>query len=903
MHPLIRWIFLWGSLLVVMPALHASTPVEWVDEGLSYWVEDAPSTIHDVMRRPRSDFIETLSFQPNVGFAADFLWFSIALRNPNSESLSFIFEVAYPRLEILDLYAVNRQGEIRYHFHSGTERPAALRAIHHMNFAFPIEARPHEELRFYMRTRTDNPLRFPVKTWEPEAFRAYQQQQQLTQGLYYGGILIMVIYNMFVFFGTRSRSYLYYCLFVFSTASYLASDSGLLTHYFFTDSSFWNNKITLLAILGANIFGLYFAGSFMNLGVNDPPVSRQIKRLIPALASLLLAVPLLHYHVVGIVLTILSTLNSLVLMVLTVRGLMRRQREAYFYAAAWSSLLIGTFTYGLLSLGFIQPNFLTEKGLQLGSFFEVTILSFALADRLNQLQIGLKEANSRLAHYLQHVEEQVMIKTRDIRSIMEHIPMGVFSIIPGLKVHKDHSLFMEKLFYRKEIEGLNAVDLLLEYALINSDQKAQMSHALKLAIGEDQLAFELNRHCLVEQIETNFQGERRILHLLWNPVCNDAGVVEKVLVTAHDVTRLLMLEVESRNQRQELTIIRRILDVPAPSFHTFIRKAEQLLQECEAMAESQQDTFKKILLIHIHTLKGMARGLYFSEIADLCHHIEEQCSAAKGDDLKALLIELKTIVLGYRDTAVHKLGRRLDPSEAIEMPAEFLRKVLADLEARGSGGKDSLERIRTLERSLYRPLKDVLNESLKATVPLALELGKAEPWLHIEADVYGVTQSGADILMGIFTHLVRNSMDHGLESASERQLAGKSPQGLISVTTDQRGTQLTVIFSDDGRGLNVEELRKIGLQKGLIQPQTSIIEVADLVFQAELSTRDRVSLISGRGIGLAAVRDQLRRVGGDAVIRLESENRSANFLRFQVEILLPQGFWTRLHPLALAISA
>jgi hypothetical protein len=163
--------------------------------------------------------------------------------------------------------------------------------------------------------------------------------------------------------------------------------------------------------LGANVFGLYFAAYFMNLKQHDPLVHRQISRLIPVLASMLLAVPFFHYHVIGIILTIVSTLNSVVLMVLTVRGLMRKQREAYFYAAAWSSLLIGTFTYGLLALGFIQPNFFTEKGLQLGSFFEVTILSFALADRLNQLQLGLKEANSRLAHYLQHVEEQVLIKT------------------------------------------------------------------------------------------------------------------------------------------------------------------------------------------------------------------------------------------------------------------------------------------------------------------------------------------------------------------------------------------------------------------------------------------------------------------------------------------------------------
>jgi HPt (histidine-containing phosphotransfer) domain-containing protein len=715
----------------------------------------------------------------------------------------------------------------------------------------------------------------------------------------------MVIYNLFVFFGTRSRSYLFYCLFVFSTAAYLASDSGLLTHYIFTDSSFWNNKITLLAILGANIFGLYFAGSFMNLRANDPLVSRQIDRLIPILATLLLAVPFFHYHVIGIILTIASTLNSLVLMVLTMRGLMRRQREAYFYAAAWSSLLVGTFTYGLLSLGFIDPNFFTEKGLQLGSFFEVTILSFALADRLNQLQLRLKEANSRLAHYLQHVEEQVLIKTRDIRSIMEHIPMGVFSIIPGLKVHKDHSLFMERLFHRHEIEGLDAIELLLEYAVIDADQKAQMSHALQLSIGEDQLAFELNRHCLMEQIETRFQGERRILHLLWNPVCNDSGVVEKVLVTAHDITRLLMLEDESRNQRQELTIIRRILDVPAPSFHSFIRKAEQLLQECEAMTGDLHETFKKVLLIHIHTLKGMARSLYFNEIAELCHHVEEKCNEVRADELKLMLRELTTLVHTFRDTAVNKLGRRLGPAETVELSAAFLQKVLHDLQDKpnASSGREALERVQTLELALFRPLSEVLNEALKSTVPLALELGKAEPHLHIDAEGLGVTQSGADGLMGILTHLVRNSMDHGLEPAVERQRSGKNPRGRIAVLAEIEGEQLKLVFSDDGRGLNVRALRRLGLEKGLLHANAGLLEVAELVFQAELSTRNRVSHISGRGIGLAAVRDHLKREGGDALISLKVEDETAEFQEFCVQIILPRRFWTRMHQKVLSISA
>jgi hypothetical protein len=122
MRKLIQWMLLWGSLVSLTSRLEAHSPVEWIDEGLSFWEEDEPTSLQQAMQRLSTDFRQTRSFQPNVGFASRYLWFSIALKNPQASAVDFIFEVAYPRLEILDLYAVNARGEIRFQFLSGTER-------------------------------------------------------------------------------------------------------------------------------------------------------------------------------------------------------------------------------------------------------------------------------------------------------------------------------------------------------------------------------------------------------------------------------------------------------------------------------------------------------------------------------------------------------------------------------------------------------------------------------------------------------------------------------------------------------------------------------------------------------------------------------------------------------------
>jgi len=881
------------SLLCILffgaPLLLASPQVFFVGDGLRYLTEEQPLRITDLIQKPESEFRETHNFQPNLGFTSKVIWFFTAIENPGPWDVPIIFEVAYPRLEGIDLYAVNDRNEVVNSFHLGTEFPGELRPIRHMNFAFPLQLGPGQKLRLYIRTHTGNPLRFPVRIWEPETFRASQQSQQLIQGLYYGSIIIMVLYNLFVYFGTRNRSYIFYCIFVSCTACYLASDGGILLRYIFKDSSVWNNKITLLSILGANIFGIYFATFFMNLRKRDPSVHRHIRWINPILAAMAITVFIFPYHLVGIFFTGLSTLTSGFLIVITARGIWRRQREAYFYAAAWTCLLLGTFAYGLLSLGFIEANFFTEKGLQIGSFFEVTILSFALADRLNQMRLQLKGANAELAYQIEHVEEQVLAKTRDIRSIMEHIPLGVCSILPGLVVHRDYSRSLESLFHTRQIEGQNVMELLFDHALISEDQKSQIKTALMHAMGEEALAFEINRHCFIDQVVVSFEGQQRILNLLWNPVCNDQGLVEKVLVTVHDSTRLLTLEHEAETQKHEMTLIKSILDIPAPRFQSFLRQAQEALVESRELLEGADSKKNiKLILMSIHTLKGNARSLFFSDIADRCHDLEEAAQQLSQADMIKAMDDLEILIQTYETIAVNKLGRKLDAGDLVELKTSLLRRVVKDLMGRGL-----VPHVQELQRILYRPLPEVLQDILKSSGRLADELGKARPEIRIHAEGLGIAQDGYDALTSALIHLLRNSLDHGLESPDLRQRKGKPTTGIIDLSARIDDGALVIRFQDDGQGLALEELKNLGLKRGVITPESPSQAIAELVFIPDLSTRTIVSSTSGRGVGLPAVRDILQKVGGDArLILLDSD---AGFQKFAMDIHLPEELWTHFH--------
>jgi two-component system chemotaxis sensor kinase CheA len=120
------------------------------------------------------------------------------------------------------------------------------------------------------------------------------------------------------------------------------------------------------------------------------------------------------------------------------------------------------------------------------------------------------------------------------------------------------------------------------------------------------------------------------------------------------------------------------------------------------------------------------------------------------------------------------------------------------------------------------------------------------------------------------THIVRNSIDHGIEPPAERLAAGKPAHGTIRLHAEHRGSAIVIEISDDGRGLDHARILAIGKQRGLVAPDAQLHddEIAKLVFAPGFSTASAVSDISGRGVGMDVVWRHLKEVGGD--VHLES---------------------------------
>jgi two-component system chemotaxis sensor kinase CheA len=170
------------------------------------------------------------------------------------------------------------------------------------------------------------------------------------------------------------------------------------------------------------------------------------------------------------------------------------------------------------------------------------------------------------------------------------------------------------------------------------------------------------------------------------------------------------------------------------------------------------------------------------------------------------------------------------------------------------------------------PLSEVFRRFPRLVRDLSGKLDK-----RIRLDLVGEdTEADKDVVQDLFDplmHLMRNSIDHGLEGPEERERAGKPPEGTIRLSATQHEDQVVIELGDDGRGIDPEALTRKAVEKGFLTPEAaaklSDDEALQLIFLAGFSTAQQVTSLSGRGVGMDVVRSMVARVGG--TITLQSQ--------------------------------
>lgn len=504
-------------------------------------------------------------------------------------------------------------------------------------------------------------------------------------------------------------------------------------------------------------------------------------------------------------------------------------------------------------------------------------------------------------------------KTNDIHNMLKNLPQGILTIVGEGKIHSEYSAYLETIFETNALSGRHALDLLTGGSNIGVDARAQQEASLSACLGEDVINFEFNAHLLPEEVHKPMaDGRIKILEMTWAPICDDFDTVEKVMVCVRDVTDIRRLQAESEHQKLELAMIGQILKVNQEKFHEFIDGARHFVAENEKLLTETQFASPEWvgqLFRNMHTVKGNARTYGLLYLTNVVHEAEQAYDLLRTTnnarfDKQALLDQLgdvSRVLEEYAHLNEIKLGRKgpgrrgsadkylmLDRLQLETMISQLAAYDLsacsqATLAAALAQVQQDLRLIGT------EPILGVLDGVFDSLPSLAKELGKEAPNLVVVDNGIHVRNQVSNLLSNVFMHLYRNAMDHGIETPAERHSKNKPSSGTIQLDVELQADKLLLRLTDDGRGLALKHIRQRAIEKGLIDEAQAKEDpiVANLIFAAGFSTATQVTAISGRGVGMDAVQDFVKREGGSICLHLMDDAVGAEFRRFETLISLP----------------
>ncbi|HIW34068.1 MAG TPA: response regulator [Candidatus Paenibacillus intestinavium] len=348
-----------------------------------YMLEDNEKrlTIDDVASVSYADkFTYSEQMPQKGGFFEAALWTRFEVHNQTDQE-QWLFEIAFPLVYFINIYSADESGIIELH-RAGTIYPFEQREINHRNFIFNLKIEANETKTFYILLHGAGGLHPPFYLWNTQAMIQKSQTEFTLLGIFYGMVLVMILYNLFLYFSLRLRSYLYYVLAITCTVIGQLSLNGLGFQYLWPYSPWWNTISTPFWVSLACIGILMFARSFLDTDRYFPKFKSA--SYILTILNALVIVMLFISNLVALNIMLLSTVSTFIT-VLTVAFICLRRgaRQARFFIVGWPFFFIGISVTILERAAIIPFSNFTEYAGQITLVVEVVLLSLALADKIN----------------------------------------------------------------------------------------------------------------------------------------------------------------------------------------------------------------------------------------------------------------------------------------------------------------------------------------------------------------------------------------------------------------------------------------------------------------------------------------------------------------------------------------
>lgn len=421
-----------------------------LDKGVLY-LEDVSTKLTLDEVRQRQDWKTSNSSTFSQGYNSSAWWLKLTVHNREQRE-NWLLEVSYPVLDHIDIYVLQEDG--LQQFLLGDKQPFWSRPLQHHNFLAPLKLPEDTSAEIYLRVQSTSSVQVPMTLWDEQSFHTMQIAPTIMHGIYYGGLLIIALYNLLIYFVLGERAYLYYVSYIVSLALFVSGLHGWSFMFLWPNATQWNDQSVLVFLACCILFAVLFTRRFL---ASEKPFQTWASLLfyvfIAICTGAIVAAFLTSYAHVISVLVPLAVAACLLGLTVGIVACFEKRASAPYYTLAWTMLFMGGIVIAFNKANILPSNLFTEYALLIGSLLEVLLLSFALAERINQERslriqaqsIALdtqKQANDAL-------EQRVAERTQELEYANKKLQeLSDTDQLTGLKNRRYLNQFLESEFAR-----------------------------------------------------------------------------------------------------------------------------------------------------------------------------------------------------------------------------------------------------------------------------------------------------------------------------------------------------------------------------------------------------------------------------------------------------------------------
>jgi HAMP domain-containing protein/HPt (histidine-containing phosphotransfer) domain-containing protein len=484
-----------------------------------------------------------------------------------------------------------------------------------------------------------------------------------------------------------------------------------------------------------------------------------------------------------------------------------------------------------------------------------------MVDELDGSYRELERMNHTLEQQVEARTGELALKIRDMRLVLDNVDQGFINLSSKGVMTGERSAIVSQWFGPSE-----HTQPFWQYMGRASPSFGELFCEAWSQVEEGMLPLEVS----VSQLPTELSHGQRTWSLRYLPFLGARGKedLEGLLVVIAEVTERLARQREEAEHGELMQGFKRLME-DRNGLTSFLQDGTTMVQQVASPSAALNLVDVKRTL---HTLKGNAGMMGFNVVARLCHDLEAEL-AETGAMNPRTLAQLRTRWAAITNHITSFMGLR--PTRVIEVPEEEYSALISRL----SASDRHSELLKQLLSWQLEPASRPLSRLAEQAKSLARRFGRGEIEVDVSGDDVRLDMHQWSPFFSELVHLVRNAVDHGLEPPSERLALGKAASGSLVLKASVEREQLTFEVSDDGRGIDWPAIVERAKSKGL--PHSSQAELLDALCADGITTAANPSEISGRGVGMAALRQRLDDLSGHLEVISAAGMGTSWFMRFR----------------------